>query len=206
MNVFNNIFNSPVLGAIGIGVFGQSVSVDQCSFFSNAFSDFNSGTGIYIQSSGGTITSASVSSNSFSGLTNGSDGILFNTTLGGTITSATVSGNVINGISSNSKGLNALLNTSSSIFLGVTDNSFIGDGGIANGFAATIDLSGTGTLCLDFRGNNATPVIPVPPPYAYVFTRTGGTFNRTAGSGPNSTSGQFFIGPGVNTSTPATCP
>ena len=71
----------------------------------------------------------------------------------------------------------------------INDNFFSGGSAAGNGYGATISIN-MGTACLEFIGNSATPVnSPVP----YVFTGTGGTFNRTAGSDESTNTGTFML-------------
>jgi hypothetical protein len=67
----------------------------------------------------------------------------------------------------------------------VTGNTFTGGSAPATGYGASINVK-TGTTCLNFANNTATPVSTPDP---YLFSQTGGTFNRTTGSDSSTNTG-----------------
>jgi trimeric autotransporter adhesin len=219
---FSNLTNN----AIGIvtNVYGgilNTVMVSGCNFSNST----NNAIGILTNVYGGTFNTAMVSGCNFSNLTDLSVGIAsFNS---GTINNFNIRSCSFNNVSSpygvysevdsgvvgNLSISNCVFSNSSwsisaietEIFGGNTDhltlsnNIFFGGSNNITGYAASIEVS-SGTVCLEFIGNIASPANN---PTPYVFQQTGGTFNRTVGSDNTTNIGQFEINGAVGA--PGSC-
>jgi len=197
---FNNITN----GAMGINCapinLMQTINISGCNF--NNISGLNASyrsTGaslFYTSGSGATIGNASISRNNFSTISNA--GVGFSTIMSAgpsTIGNLSIANNSFTDILTNSNGIDTPLNLAAPATMNVDNNTFTGPTAAFAGYSAFIRLENS-NLCLDFIGNNATPV-NTPDPYA--FTNTGaGTFSRTVGSDNTTNTGDFLIGPGVD--------
>jgi hypothetical protein len=107
----------------------------------------------------------------------------------GTINLCNVSGNSFSTPSSSNLLFVARPSFASNMSLQVLDNTFVGSSNITTGYGASIEVS-SGTVCLEFIGNSASPPNN---PTPYVFINSGGTFNRTVGSDNTTNIGQFEI-------------
>jgi hypothetical protein len=149
---------------------------------------------------GGIINHFNVSNNSFENIK--IDGVYFTQLFEGTINQLNIAGNSFNAPNSSIFILFAQPIFSKNISLHILDNTFVG-GDAFSGYAADIDMSAapSGSLCLEFIGNSASP-ISHPAPYRFVGSPTM-IFNRTIGSDNTTNIGEFQIGPEVGA--PGTC-
>ncbi len=145
----------------------------------------------------GVINHFNVSNNAFENLSSSSMGVVFQLALN-PIKDLSVSGNSFYNLNSSSTAIFYHLFSPESASLQVLDNTFIGGNNEVSGYAADIQTSGS--LCLEFIGNSATPASS---PTPYFFANSGGTFNRTTGSDNTTNIGQFQL---TDVNPPGSCP
>lgn len=191
LNVLNSTFSnfSGLASGINTALSGTG-TITNFNVSNSTFEGFSSSRGFNIQVTGNsTISNFNISNNDFNYLSDG--GLGFNAQLFGAaaITQLNASGNTFFGIYDTSQSFAYSNGASASNALALSHNTFTGNGNTSNGYAANISTS-SGTLCLQFINNNA---IPIATPIPYVFTQTGGTFNRTLGSDSSQNTGQFLL-------------
>jgi hypothetical protein len=102
-----------------------------------------------------------------------------------TITEGSISASTFRDIGSGSRGID-YDSIASSQSLQITNNLFTGTSS-STGYAASVNVT-VGSLCLEFTGNQASPASN---PSPYQFVRSGGVFNRTAGSDSSTNIGEI---------------
>ncbi len=182
-NSSGNAFSD--ISDVSIGIFNANI-INTFSSSGDIFSNIsNNSNGIYNRN---IITVFNSSGNSFSNISNGSVGI----NNGGTINTFSSTEDTFSGLNSSYGISYTLNNNAANVSVNIVGNTFSGTTGLANGFASSITAT-SGTLCLNFTDNIATPTSS---PSPYLFEQTnGGTFNRTAGSDDTTNTGEIeFIG------------
>ncbi len=179
-STFYNVFNSGSGVKAYINASGSTIGTATVS--DSTFSGITNSAAGVVAAGAGSITTANVTGSVFSDISNSGVGVRWAIASG---SSLSILNNRFNTISDTSRGIYlplSLAATAPALTVDVSGNTFTGPNAYVydTGYAVFITVS-SGSICLAFTGNNATPINN---PTPYLFTQVNpGVFNISAESG-----------------------